>query len=153
MPSLSSWNIEYTYLMLACRSKRLGSLTEADRILARRAIERGKTLLRFGRSENGLTERNVGRLHQLRDEYEASIPFLSAARGKIPPGDQLFAVDRALVDSLLRMGRKNEALAIVEQGLESAGKYIPAYRSMMDRLVGSGPESFQTGKKTGKTAP
>jgi len=153
VPPLSSWNIEYTYLMLACRSKRLGRLTEADRILARRTIERGKTLLRFGRSENGLTERNVGRLYQLRGEYEASIPFLSAARGKIPPGDQLFAVDRALVDSLLRMGKKNDALAIVEQGLKSAGKYIPAYRSMMDRLVGSGPESSQTGKKTGKTAP
>ncbi|MFQ5502098.1 MAG: hypothetical protein ACE5EQ_07320 [Phycisphaerae bacterium] len=153
VPPLSSWNVEYTYLMLACRSKRLGRLTETDRILARRAIERGTTLLRYGRSENGLTERNVGRLLQLRDEYEASIPFLSAARGKIPPGDQLFVVDRALVDSLLRMGRKSEALAIVEQGLESAGKYIPAYRSMMDRLVGVGQESSQAGKTTGKTAP
>ncbi|MFQ5412288.1 MAG: tetratricopeptide repeat protein, partial [Phycisphaerae bacterium] len=155
VPPLSSWNVEYAYLMLACRNRRFGALAEADRLTAQRAIDRGKTLLRFGRSTNGLTERNIGRLHQLCDEYAKAIPFLLAARNKIPPGRQLLAADQALVDSYIRTGERDKALRIIEQGLKSAGDYVPVYRGLMNRLTqagsGSSPTDSDRNKRAGTT--
>lgn len=129
VPDYTSWHLEYVYFRLACRQKIDGSLDAADLDAASDAIAEGRFLLANGYSESGLTERYVGRLHQLRGEWAEAIPFLLAARPKMQAED-LVATDQALFMSYLRTGRKQEALAIAEEGAKKSGRFRGIYESM-----------------------
>lgn len=135
VPDYTSWYLEYLYFKLACRQRRTGSLTAADLEEAGRGIAQGKFLLRRGYSSTGLTERYVGRLHQLRGEWTESIPPLLAARPRLS-GSDLVACDQALVQAYLESGNTAAARDLVVQGLRGAGQLAPAYKTMEAQLDG-----------------
>lgn len=138
VPDYTSWHLEYVYFTLACRLKLEGALTSEDRAEAAAAIAQGQFLLGHGFSESGLTERYVGRLHQLREEWAEAIPFLLAARPKMSAED-LVATDQALMMSYAKTGRATEALALAEDGIKNSGKFAPIYRQMKQDLERSIP--------------
>ncbi len=129
VPDYTSWNLEYTYFLLACRERLTGALTEADRAEAAKAIAEGCFLLEHGESGSGLTERYVGRLHQLRGEWAEAIPYILAARPRMAAED-LVACDQALVMSYVKAGRKDEAIRLVEQGIRESGRFAPIYQRL-----------------------
>jgi lysophospholipase L1-like esterase len=133
VPEYTSWHMEYVYFGLACREKLNGKLTAEEQAEALAEIEQGKFLLRRGFSETGFTERYVGRLHQLRGEFEAAIPFLNASRAKLS-GMELVAADQALIVSLLKTGRRTEAVKLAEVGAAQAGEFAPIYRNLLAEL-------------------
>ncbi|MFN7020846.1 MAG: hypothetical protein ACK4WH_05910 [Phycisphaerales bacterium] len=130
----SSWNIEFTYFRLVCRERARGKLDERDLADAQAAIRRGEFLLGQGRSESGQAERFVGRLCQLRREYERAIPFLLTAREKLG-GTDLVANDQALVESYVRTGKVDAARAIIQNGIDRSGPYADLYRRMSALLL------------------
>ena len=136
VPRYTSWQLEYTYFLLACREKLQGALNDEDRALALGAIRDGQFLLAHGQSTTGLTERYVGRLHQLRGEWSEAIPFLLAARPRMSAED-LVACDQALVMSYLRSGRTADAVALAEQGVRESGRFAPVYRQLLEQARGS----------------
>lgn len=129
VPDYTSWYLEYVYFALACRQKIDGSLDADDLQAAADAIAQGKFLLDNGYSESGLTERYVGRLHQLRAEWSEAIPFLLAARPKMQAED-LVATDQALILSYLQTGKKQEALALADDGIKNSGQFADIYRRL-----------------------
>jgi tetratricopeptide (TPR) repeat protein len=129
VPDYTSWYLEYIYFALACRQKIDGALDDDDLQIAAAAIAQGKFLLAHGYSESGLTERYVGRLHQLRAEWSEAIPFLLAARPKMQAED-LVATDQALVLSYLQTGQKKEALALADDGIKNSGPFAEIYRRL-----------------------
>ncbi|MFZ4484349.1 MAG: hypothetical protein ACOYOL_10265, partial [Chthoniobacterales bacterium] len=129
VPDYTSWYLEYAYFTLACRQKLRGTLTAEDLAEAAAAIAQGEFLLAHGFSESGLTERYVGRLHQLRGEWAAAIPFLLAGRPKMSAED-LVAIDQALILSYLNTGQKQVALALADDGIRNSGRFAGLYRQM-----------------------
>lgn len=135
VPDYTSWYLEYLYFKLACRQRVSGSLSAADLAEASAGIAQGRFLLRKGFSQTGLTERYVGRLHQLRGEWRESIEPLLASRRRLT-GSDLVACDQALVQAYVQVGDPAAARAVVEQGIRSAGRYAPAYRTLESLLQG-----------------
>jgi tetratricopeptide (TPR) repeat protein len=133
VPDYTSWHLEYVYFALACRERLNGQLDEANRAAALRAIGQGRFLLQHGFSGSGLTERYLGRLHQLRGEWEESIPLLLAARPRLAAED-LVACDQSLVLSYIKTGRRPEALALIDEGIEKSGRFVPVYRDLRARV-------------------
>lgn len=129
VPAYTSWNLEYAYFEVVCRESLEGVLGEEERRIARDAIERGRVLLANGFTGTGMTERHMGRLHQLLGEFEASLPYLRSARGVLAGTDRV-ACDQALVLSCVRTRRWDEAAAIVREGLDHAGPHEAAYRQL-----------------------
>ena len=129
VPDYTSWYLEYVYFALACQQKIDGQLDDAALALAAKAIAQGQFLLVHGYSESGLTERYVGRLHQLRGEWAEAIPLLLAARPKMQAED-LVATDQALILSYLQTGRKEEALALADDGIKNSGRFAEIYRRL-----------------------
>lgn len=133
VPAYSSASLEYDYFMLICRERLRDLLSDADREIASRAIERGKFMIPRGAADSGMVERYVGRLHQLRSEWEAAIPFLLASRPKVG-GTDLVAVDQALIMSYRRTGRMDQAYKLVENGIQNSGQYAGMYRMLKAEL-------------------
>jgi hypothetical protein len=129
VPDFTSWHLEYVYFALACRERVNGRLTEADLARAADAITQGRFLLDHGFSESGLTERYVGRLHQLRGEWNEAIPFLLAARPKMSAED-LVATDQALILSYLKTGQTAAARALADDGIAHSGRFSNLYRQL-----------------------
>lgn len=129
----SSWNIEFTYFMLICRERTRGRLDPADLETALAAIRRGELLLGQGRSVTGQAERYVGRLHQLRQEFDQAIPFLITAREKLT-GTDLVANDLALVESYIKTNNAEKARAVIQDGIDHSGQYAEMYRRMLPML-------------------
>jgi len=139
----SSWNLEYNYFMFVCHERLRHRLSDEDRRLAMECIERGKFLLAHGRSESGMAERYVGRLHQLRGEWNEAVPYLIAARPKVTATD-LVAVDQALVMSYMATGKTAEALKLIDNGIENSGEYAGLYRQMRAGVEKPGSNAAST---------
>ena len=133
VPDYTSWRLEYVYFALACREKLAGGLSEAERETAARAIREGEFLLERGFSQTGLTERYLGRLHQLRGEWAEAIPRLLAARPRMGAED-LVACDQALVMSYAKTGRIAEARALIDDGIRNSGRFAGIYRQLLAEL-------------------
>jgi len=131
VPDYTSWHLEYVYFALACRQKIDGTLDPGALAEAAEAIAQGQFLLAHGYSESGLTERYLGRLHQLRGEWAEAIPFLLTARSKMQAED-LVATDQALLLSYLKTGQKKEALALADDGLKNGGQFAEVYRRLRE---------------------
>lgn len=138
VPDYTSWYLEYVYFTLACRQKLHGSLTESDRAEAAEAMAQGRFLLAHGFSESGLTERYVGRLHQMRGEWAEAIPYLVSARPKMSAED-LVATDQALIVSYVQTGQTREALTLAEDGIKNSGRFAPLYRQMREHVLKGKP--------------
>ena len=136
VPDYTSWFLEYTYFRLACRESQTGTLTDADRDEAAAAIAQGAFLLRRGYSQTGLTERYVGRLHQLRGEWADAIPYLRAARERLVNEDRV-ACDQALVISYCKTGDTRSAEALVSDGVLHSGRFAPLYERMRAGIAAS----------------
>ncbi|MFN5496269.1 MAG: hypothetical protein ACK5C3_06805 [bacterium] len=136
VPEYTSWYLEYVYFELAATERLTGTLTEFNKGEAARAIEIGRTLLAFGNSESGMTERYVGRLHQLRGEWKQAIPYLEAARGRMS-GTDLVACDQALAISYKQAGRIADAKRLIDQGIAQSGQFEPLYRKMAETILGT----------------
>jgi tetratricopeptide (TPR) repeat protein len=137
VPDYTSWYLEYVYFTLACRQQVHGRLTDEDLEEANRAIAQGRFLLRRGYSQTGMTERYVGRLHQLRGEWRESIEPLLAARGRLA-GTDLVACDQAIVQAYLKVGDVAAARRIVDQGRRNAGRLANAYTAMAAAIDAAG---------------
>lgn len=133
VPDFTSWYLEYVYFALACRLKLDGTLTDEDLAEAAEAIMQGQFLLAHGFSESGLTERYVGRLHQLRGAWAEAVPFLLAARPKMSAED-LVATDQALILSYTKTGRIKEALALADDGIKNSGRFSGLYRQIREDI-------------------
>jgi hypothetical protein len=133
VPDYTSWYLEYLYFKLVCRERINGSLSPAELDEARHGIDQGRFLLRKGFSQTGLTERYVGRLHQLRGEWKESIEPLRAARSRLA-GTDLVACDQALVQAYVETGDEASARAIIAEGIRGAGRLAPAYKTMEAQL-------------------
>lgn len=138
VPDFTSWHLEYVYFALACRLKLDGALTEEDLAEATEAITQGHFLLAYGFSESGLTERYIGRLHQLREEWAEAIPFLLAARPKMSAED-LVATDQALILSYMKTGQTSAAFALVDDGIAHSGRFSNHYRQLRADIEKSAP--------------
>ena len=110
------------------------ALSDEDKAVALEEIKQGRFLLQRGYSEYGLAERYVGRLHQLRGEFAAAIPYLLASRKKLN-GTDLVAADQALVVSYLKTGRPKEARRVVDNGIAHSGSYAHLYERMLADLT------------------
>ena len=130
VPAYTSWNLEYSYSELACRELTEGALGESEKNEARAAIERGRMLLAKGFTGTGMTERHVGRLHQLLGEFKEAVPYLEAARKQLHAED-FVACEQALVLSYVRCGRHADAMAIAERGVRDSGKFAAVYEAMI----------------------
>ena len=137
VPRYTSWQLEYAYFTLACRERVAGSLSEEERAAAAAAIADGRFLLAHGHSSTGLTERYVGRLHQLRGEWAEAIPYLLDARPRMAAED-LVACDQALIASYLKCGRATDARALAERGIRESGRFSGVYRQLLEQ-VGKAP--------------
>jgi lysophospholipase L1-like esterase len=133
VPDYTSWYLEYLYFKLVCRERINGSLSPAELDEARHGIDQGRFLLRKGFSQTGLTERYVGRLHQLRGEWKESIEPLRAARSRLA-GTDLVACDQALVQAYVETGDEASARAIIAEGIRGAGRLAPAYKTLEAQL-------------------
>lgn len=133
VPQYTSWWLEYVYFTLACQERRQGSLDDAGRQAAAEAMAQGRFLLAHGNSESGLTERYLGRLHQLRGEWAEAIPPLLSARPRMNAED-LVACDQALFMSYVRTGDRAAAVALCDEGVRNAGRFAPMYRQMRAQL-------------------
>ncbi|TVQ63128.1 MAG: hypothetical protein EA378_02215 [Phycisphaerales bacterium] len=135
VPAYSSLHLEYVYLDLALRAAASGgeALTGEDAERARAAIGRGRFLILQVGARTGMTERNIGRLHQLLGEWEAALPMLLEAQRRLGGTDRV-AVDQALVLSYVRLGRRGEALAVIEHGVQASGDFGPMYERMRGML-------------------
>jgi len=131
VPDYTSWYLEYVYFALACRQKINGELDGQDLERAAAALAQADFLLANGYSESGLTERYAGRLHQLRGEFAQAIPFLLAARPRMQAED-LVATDQALILSYLQTGKKEEALALADDGIKNSGRFAEVYRRLRE---------------------
>jgi hypothetical protein len=98
-----------------------------------RGIAQGTFLLKHGDSTTGLTERYAGRLHQLRNEWDESIPLLIAARKKLFAED-LVACDQALVMSYIKTRRLPEAHALADDGIRNSGSFASIYQQMKNQI-------------------
>ena len=134
VPDYTSWHMEYVYFALACQEKLRGTLSDEDKALALEEIKQGRFLLQHGYSEYGLSERYLGRLHQLRGEFAEAIPYLLASRKKLN-GTDLVAADQALVVSYLKTGHPEEARHIVDNGIAHSGSYAKLYERMLADLT------------------
>ena len=143
VPPFTSWHMEYLYFDLACREKLQGGLTEEDLALAGEELERGRILLAHGFGESGLTERYMGRLHQLRGEYGEAIPYLWGARPRLS-GFDVVATDQALVMSYLRTGQPDRAREILAEGIAQGGEFARFYRAMDVGIMNS-PDARERG--------
>jgi lysophospholipase L1-like esterase len=142
VPDYTSWYLEYLYFKLACRQRINGRLSSAELDEAGHGIAQGRFLLRRGYSQTGLTERYVGRLHQLRGEWRESIEPLLAARSRLA-GTDLVACDQALVQAQIETGNVAAARAIVAEGLRGAGRLAPAYKSLEAQITAPGASAGQ----------
>jgi hypothetical protein len=133
VPDYTSWYLEYLYFKLVCRERINGSLSSAELDEARQGIAQGEFLLRRGFSQTGLTERYVGRLHQLRGEWRESIELLKVARSRLA-GTDLVACDQALVQAYVETGDVASARAIIAEGIRGAGRLAPAYKTLEAQL-------------------
>ena len=133
VPDYTSWHLEYVYFDLACAEKLHSALTAADKARALAEINQGKFLLAHGFSESGLTERYVGRLHQLRGEFAEAIPFLLASRPKLT-GFDLVAADQALLVSYVKTGALEKARALAQAGADHSGQYAEIYRGFLKEI-------------------
>jgi hypothetical protein len=136
VPEYTSWYLEYVYFKLAATERLTGTLTEFNKGEAARAIEIGRTPLAFGNSESGMTERYVGRLHQLRGEWKEAIQYLEAARGRMS-GTDLVACDQALAISYKQAGRIADAKRLIDQGIAQSGQFEPLDRKMAETILGT----------------
>ena len=134
VPDYTSWYLEYVYFTLACREKINGALNVQDQAEAKAAIQQGEFMLLHGDSRTGLTERYIGRLHQLRGEWDKAIPFLQAARPRMKDED-LVACDQALILSHLRTGEVPKALALAEEGLRKNDRFSNIYRKLREDML------------------
>jgi hypothetical protein len=137
VPVYSSWHLEYVYFWLASYQLQHGALQSDELDLAGAEIERGRILLQHGYTESGLTERYLGRLHQLRGEFAAAVPLLESARKKLYGMDRV-ATEQALIVSYLQMGRPGSARQIAEEGVQHSGQYADLYRSMLQGIPSAG---------------
>ncbi|HSR88522.1 MAG TPA: tetratricopeptide repeat protein, partial [Pontiella sp.] len=137
VPVYSSWHLEYVYFWLVARQLQNGALEDDEYQLAGDEIERGRILLQHGYSESGITERYLGRLHQLRGEFAEAIPLLETARKKLYGLDRV-ATEKALIVSYLKMNRPEMARKIAETGVEHSGGYADLYRNMLQDIESSG---------------
>ncbi len=133
VPRYTSWQLEYTYFMLACREKLAGALAAEDRAVASAAIADGRFLLTHGHSSTGLAERYVGRLHQLLGQWAEAIPYLLDARPRMSAED-LVACDQALITSYLQCGRVADARALAERGCRESGRFAGVYRQLLEQV-------------------
>jgi hypothetical protein len=133
VPKYTSWYLEYLYFSLVCREVLNGTLQEREREQAAEGIAQAKFLLARGSSESGLTERYAGRLHQLRGEWAAAIPYLLAARPRMNAED-LVACDQALFMSYVRTGNVAAARMLADDGARNAGRFAPMYQQMASQL-------------------
>lgn len=130
VPDYTSWFLEYKYFELALLEQLNGSLSPQERNSALAGIMQGRFLLDNGFSETGLTERYMGRLHQLRGEWNEGIPFLLAARPKMRNED-LIACDHALAMSYIRTNRVGEAVELINNGIKYGGKFSETYKRIL----------------------
>lgn len=133
VPEYHTASLEYDYFYLVCRERANGKLSAEDLAQAQRGIDRGKFMLPRGASGGGMVERYVGRLYQLRGEWEEAIPFLLASRAKVG-GTDLVGVDQALIMSYRRTNKMNLAYQLVENGIQNSGQYAEMYRSFKSEL-------------------
>ncbi len=135
VPAYSSLGLEYAYLELALRAAARGEQVVAgeDAERARELIRRGRFLLRETGARTGMTERHVGRLHQLLGEWEEATPMLLEAQRRLGGTDRV-ATDQALVLGYVRLGRRAEALAVIEHGVRHSGEFAPMYERMRGML-------------------
>jgi tetratricopeptide (TPR) repeat protein len=142
VPEYTSWHMEYVYFALACEEKLYGPLTPEQKAEALAEIKQGEFLLQHGFSESGLTERYLGRLHQLRGEFAEAIPFLLASRPKLG-GNDLVAADEALVVSYIKLGRFDEAREIANNGVLHSGVYARTYEQMLQAVSAGDTNKFE----------
>lgn len=133
VPPYSSLNLDYTYFRLAALERATGTLDENARQEALRAIERGKFLLLHGFAGSGMTERFVGRLHQLRREFNEAIPFLLDAHSKLKGKDR-FAADQALVVSYVQTKQTAKARQFLLDMIKSNDPMADLYQKLLRNL-------------------
>jgi hypothetical protein len=80
-----------------------------------------------------MAERYVGRMYQLRGEFDQAIPLLLAARPKLK-GTDVVGIDEALVLSYIRTGQPEAARRVAMSGI--SGEYGALYRQMAGAIPG-----------------
>ncbi len=133
VPPYSSLNLDYTYFRLAALERASGKLDESARQEALRAIERGTFLLSHGFAGSGMTERFVGRLYQLRDEFNEAIPFLLEALSKLKGKDR-FAAGQALVVSYVQTEQTAKARQFLLDMIKSNDPMAELYQQLLRNL-------------------
>ncbi|MEK6644361.1 MAG: tetratricopeptide repeat protein [Planctomycetota bacterium] len=133
VPPYSSLNLDYSYFRLAALERASGTLGENARQEAQRAIERGKFLLSHGFAGSGISERFVGRLYQLRHEFNEAIPFLLEAHSKLKGKDRL-AADQALVVSYVQTRQTAKARQFLLDMIKSNDPMADMYQQLLRNL-------------------
>ena len=137
VPEYTPQFLEYVYFALACRQKLDGELGPEALALAARAVAQGNFIVEHDRAADGSVRRYIGGLHQLRGEWAEAIPFLVTAREQLAGAERLGA-DQALVLSYLKTGKKDEALAVADEGLKLGGEHAEFYQTLRGEVERAG---------------
>lgn len=141
----TSWSLEYELFRFGIM-ERSGPLSEAERTRARAALDRGLLLVNRPGANDPVTQRHVGLLHQVLGEYAESIPYLNAARTGLGAESRV-ACEMALVQALVKCGRGDEAMKVLEYGAKNAGAFAGQYQRVMAALQAGAEESGKAEKQ------
>jgi tetratricopeptide (TPR) repeat protein len=131
----TSWDLQYTYFALYCRRQTRGSLDAGDLAVADEAIGRGEVLLSLGHSSSGAAERYVAELHLMCGEATEAIPYLAAARAKLPEPDRVLA-EESLVRAYVATGATDRASAVIDEGIARGGPAAARFLALRAELTG-----------------
>ena len=121
-------NLEFTFKWLTCAAQ-AGGLSEEELAYGRSAIERGRLMAVNPEGSEPAIQRFLGGLCAMTGDCESAVTHLE--RGRLAfRGADLAEIDRQIVECLVRLGRRNDAKAIVERGAMTEGPQSRLYVQM-----------------------
>lgn len=125
----STWDLQYTTLMLSCRAEVQGGLRPGDVAEAQGAAERGMFTVKHAGLHTGEAERFTGELLQMCGRAAESVEYLRTASARLSGLDRVGA-EMALVRALVGLGRADEAREVVNRGLRENPEFAGYYQRM-----------------------
>ncbi|MEO1129509.1 MAG: tetratricopeptide repeat protein, partial [Planctomycetota bacterium] len=134
--------IEYAYLKFGSRAKLAGTLTPEVRAGVEDALLRADIMLRNSASHEPVLHRFSGELLQMLGRHEEALRHLGTARQSDRyRGRERVDLEMQLLESLLATGRRQDALALIDNGIANAGPFSPIYVAQRARVLDSGGQT------------
>ena len=132
VPLVSVWRLQTTWLLLESRRHLHDAPSQEDADLIRDMIRVGELLERSGEAANPDVKRYLGLAYNLAGENVQAVSRLEPLMGRTT-GQASWEIARALADSYLQLGRREDARAILESAARDPATAAAA-QSLLQRL-------------------